>query len=382
MSRRPVWLNTAHQGLLPPAAAAAAREAVRWKEEPWELTQERFDGVPRRLRRALGRLLGRPADEVVLANSSSYGLHLVANGFLWRPGDEVLLVRGDFPSTVLPWQGLAARGVAVRWIDPGPDGLAADDVRRAIAASPRPRLLCTTWVHSFTGRAIDERAIGEACRRRGVAFVLNASQGVGARPLDVSRAPVDAVTSVGFKWLRGPYGTGFAWLRPELLAALEYNQVYWLAQQTAADLGAGGAGDPAPATGLGARKYDVFGTANFFNFTAWTAAVEEHLETGVEAAARHDQRLVERLAAGLEAAGFRLASPRRGPERSTLVLFSHPDPEENAPLHARLAARGLHVALRRGLLRASPHVHNTEEEVDRLLAALGVGGRAAREPDR
>src|SRR5437660_11328667 len=93
-----VWLNCAHQGPLPRAAAEEAREAVAWKVRPFELTAERFAGVPARLRRALGRLLGADAEEVVLANSASYGLHLVANGFPWAAGDEVRLVRGDFPS--------------------------------------------------------------------------------------------------------------------------------------------------------------------------------------------------------------------------------------------------------------------------------------------
>lgn len=365
----PTWINTAHQGLLSERAAAAAAEAIRWKREPWELTVERFSGVPQRLREALGRLLSCPAEDVVLANSSSYGIHLVANGFPWQPGDEVLLVRGDFPSTILPWLGLAERGVTARYVAPRGAWLTAEDVAGAIG--PRTRVLCTTWVHSFAGHAIDERAIGALCRERGVAFVLNAAQGVGARLLALAgpdAAPVDAVTAVGFKWLRGPYGTGFAWVRPELRERLSYNQQYWLSMQTAADLER--EGEPELREGLGARRYDVFGTANFFNFTAWAAAIEELLETGIEQAAAHDQRLVEAIAAGVEAAGFELVSPRRGPERSTLVLFSHPDPAANREIYDGLRRRGIYLAMRRGRLRASPHVHNTEADVARLLAAL------------
>src|SRR5438067_2264097 len=113
-----VWLNCAHQGPLPRAAAEEAREAIAWKVCPFELTAERFAGVPARLRRALGRLIGAPADEVILGNSASYGLHLLANGFPWEEGDEVLLVRGDFPSVLLPWLGLEARGVRIRYVQP------------------------------------------------------------------------------------------------------------------------------------------------------------------------------------------------------------------------------------------------------------------------
>src|SRR6516164_4645763 len=111
-----VWLNCAHQGPLPRVAAEEAREAVAWKVRPFELTAERFAEVPARLRRALGCLLGAPADEIILGNSASYGLHLLANGLPWKQGDEILLVRGDFPSDLLAWLALESRGVVVRYV--------------------------------------------------------------------------------------------------------------------------------------------------------------------------------------------------------------------------------------------------------------------------
>ena len=82
-----VWLNCAHQGALPRVAVAEVNEAVTWKQRPFELTPERFRETPARLRRALGALIGAPAEEIILGNSASYGLHLIANGFPWREGD-------------------------------------------------------------------------------------------------------------------------------------------------------------------------------------------------------------------------------------------------------------------------------------------------------
>lgn len=105
-----VWLNCAHQAPLPACARAEAEAAVRWKVQPWELTSERFAGVPRRLKDALGRLIGAPAEDVILANSASYGLHLIANGFPFADGDEVLTMRGTFPPTFC--LGWGSRGAA------------------------------------------------------------------------------------------------------------------------------------------------------------------------------------------------------------------------------------------------------------------------------
>src|SRR5262249_28036051 len=136
------WLNCAHQGALPRVAAAEAREAVEWKVRPQLLTTERFGAVPARLKRALGRLIGAPVEEIVLGKSASYGLHLLADGFPWRAGDEVLLVRGDFPSAVLPWLGLERRGVRVRQVSPRRHLLDADELRANL--TPTTRLFCTT----------------------------------------------------------------------------------------------------------------------------------------------------------------------------------------------------------------------------------------------
>lgn len=364
---RRVWLNTAHQGVLPQTAAAAAREAIRWKERPWELTTARFGSVPATLLDRLARLLDVPHDEIVLANSSSYGVHLLANGIPWRAGDEVLVVRGDFPSTFLPWTGLGPRGVSVRFLEPESAILSVDDVEASLRKETR--LLCTTWVHSFQGQVIDVESIGALCRDRGVLFVLNASQGIGARPLHPSGLPLDALTSVGFKWLCGPYGTGFCWIRGELLARLEYNQHYWLSHATADDL----AGDFEidPSSDLGGRRYDLFGTANFFNFHAWSAALDVILEHGVTAIHARNQLLVDRLLRGLDKICFEVHSPRDESSRSSLVFASHPRLESNDSVQRRLREAGVEVALRRHRLRLSPHFYNTFDDIDAALEVLG-----------
>lgn len=361
-----VWLNTAHQGVLPLNGVRAAEQAIRWKTRPWEMANARFSSVPENLLGKLAGLLCVPARELVLGNSSSYGLHLLANGFPWRSGDEVLVVRGDFPSTYLPWVGLEKRGVKVHFIEPAGTAVEAEDVARH--ASSRTRVFCTTWVHSFLGHVIDLAAIGEICRDRGIRFVVNASQGVGARPLVPAALPVDAVASVGFKWLCGPYGTGFCWIRTELLKELELNRVYWLTYMTADDLERDEHIDIS--TDLGGRRYDVFGTANFFNFHAWAAALEIISELGLATIHQHVQMLVDRLLTGLEDTCFEICSPRTPGSRSSLVFISHPRRPLNRAVHSRLRDAGVDVALRRGRLRLSPHFYNTTADIDRALEVL------------
>lgn len=364
------WLNTAHQGALPLASAAAAREAIDWKLSPAELTADRFRNVPARLRAALGRLVGAPPDDVVLANSASYGLHLLAGAFPWERGDEVLVMATDFPSDILPWLTLERRfGVSVRQVTPGGHVVTPDELRAAIG--PRTRLFCTTWVHSFSGYAIDLEAIGAACREGGVRFVVNASQALGARAIDVSRAPIDALVSVGFKWLCGPYGTGFGWIRPELREALVPTRAYWLAMQRQEDLSKPVSERKlALRDDLGARALDIFGTANFFNYVPWTVSVEHVLELGLDRVTSHDQGLVSRFIEGLDASHYEISSPREGQTRSTLVFFTHRDPSRNDAIQRALTDEGVDIASRNRSLRLSPHVYNGPEDIDRALDAL------------
>jgi selenocysteine lyase/cysteine desulfurase len=362
-----IWLNCAHQGALPRVSAAEAEEAVAWKRAPWNLTTERFSSVPQRLRQALSPLIGAPAEEIILGNSASYGLHLLANGMRWQASDEVLLMQGDFPSDILPWLALEQSGVKVRLIRPRGYVLQPEELLENITASTK--LLCLTLVHSFSGHAVDAEALGAICRARGVTFVLNVSQALGTRRFSVASAPVDAVTSVGFKWLCGPYGTGFCWIKPELRESLTYNQAYWLAMQTADDL----AREPGALrlrSDLGARRYDVFGTANFFNFKPWAAAVEYLLDQGLDNIEAYDNQLVTRLIEGLDADRYDLHSPRSGPARSTLVFISHKQPERNNVIYEELRARKIFVAQRAGKLRLALHLYNTREEIDQTLSAL------------
>ena len=365
-----VWLNCAHQGPLPRVAAAAAREAIDWKTAPHRLTGERFAEVPRRLRRLLGRLIGAPEDDIILANSASYGLHLLANGFPWRDGDEVLAMQGDFPSDILPWLGLAKSGVTLRLIEPRDRVVQPDELAAHTGAATR--LFCMTWVHSFSGCAVDLEALGRVCRDNGVVFVANCSQAIGTRPLDVTRTPVDAVTCVGFKWLCGPYGTGFTWIRPEIRQRLDYNQAYWLSMQAADDLGREDR-EVRLRADLGARRYDVFGTANFFNFNAWAASVEYLLDQGIERIAAHNGRLVSRFIENLDRGAFELTSPAQGEARSTLIFVSHKRPDRNRNIYETLSREGVDVAYRAGKLRLAPHLYNTDACIGRALAVLNRG---------
>lgn len=356
-----VWLNCAHQGPLPKPSVRQAELALAQKVAPYRLPYESFEGVPSRLKTALASVIGCKPDEVILGNSTSYGLNLLAQGLPLKNGDEVLLVDGDFPASVITWLPLRQKGVEIRLLRPTTWPPSPQEISDALTS--RTRVFCCSWVFSFFGSAIDVDTIGRICRERDVVFVLNGSQAIGARAIDVSVTPIDCLVGCGFKWLCGPYGTGFAWFRPDVLDSLTYDQAYWLVHSS-----------PSPdyelREGVGAARYDVFGTANFLNFMTWTASVEYVSDKGLGRIQEYDDGLVQHAVDGLASAGYRLISPSHGPHRSTLVLFSHRDVSRNPDTHGRLREEGIHIEQRDEKLRMSPHFYNTPDDIDRALAML------------
>jgi len=338
------------------------------KRRPYLLTHKRFRDVPNRLKDAVAELIGVAAEDVILGNSATYGIHLLANGLPLEPGDEVLVMRNDFPTDILPWLGLKKRGITVKQLpSKGPVIIPAE---LETAVTPRTKVVCLSHVHTFSGHVLDAEAVSRICRKRGICFLLNLSQSAGNRAIHVPDLGADAVTCAAFKWLCGPYGTGFCWIKPEIRETLEYNQNYWINVMSEDELK--NAGDLDLTADKSARRWDVFGTANFFNFYPLTVSIRYLLSIGIDRIREHNDRLQEMFLSGLDRKTWDLISPEAAGGRSALICFSHKNPAENERVFRELVTRGIYPALWKGILRISPHVFNTEGDIRRLLDELGA----------
>jgi selenocysteine lyase/cysteine desulfurase len=360
------WINASAIGAMPRVAYAAAQEVIKLNTKPYKIDIELFSEVPKKLKTALGQLIGAPAEEIILGNSATHGIHLWANGIPLNKGDEVLLVKGDFPASILSWIYLHKHGITVTEIEPKRGFLQPEDLLDSI--SGRTRILCATWVDSFTGYKFDPKAIGDICKEHDVMYLLNVTQGLGTIPFDVSKVPVDGITSTGYKWLCGPYATGFAWMKLEHINNLEYNQTYWIPMQ--GDRDHGDIRNYQILTDIGSAQYDVFGTANLFNFVPWIETVKLFLHHGITAIWNHNNHLVSQFISGLNTAKYEIHSPLEGDERSAIILVSHKEPERNKAIFELLKEGKVYISFREGLLRFSPHLYNTAEDIDKALKIL------------
>lgn len=353
-----LYLDGANHGPLPRASRRAAERALEWKSDPATLDDRDYFALPDRIRAAAAALLGCAASSVALGTGASHGISLVACGLDWRSGDRIVIPQGEFPANHLPWMALRARGVRVEVVDPE---------RLADAVVPGTRVVSVGHVNFATGRRLDLAAIGEACRRCGALFIVDAAQSLGIVPLDVETCHADVVAAAGYKWLMSPYGTGFTYVRPGRETELRPPHFNWASIEGADDFGK--LVGLEPRFRAGAARFDVPEAASFVNGMALATSLELLAEVGVEPLFRHSLAVADAIAADLPR-GFRVDSPMEGSTRSGILRLVAEDPASTPAVHARLRAARVAVSLREAGLRLGAGLWNGDDDAGRFCRAL------------
>jgi cysteine desulfurase / selenocysteine lyase len=363
------YLNVANQGPLPLGAARAAQAAIETKKLPYKITDNLYFDLPDRIRKNLAHFIGAQPDEIAITSGASAGLSIVAAGIEWQPGDEVLVGRGEFPAHVAAWLPYMKAGkLRVRTIAPSGRFITADDYTREVG--PQTRVVSASLVRYDDGAMLDAARVAQACHAAKALLLVDASQCAGAIPLSVRKLGADFITSSGYKWLLGPYGTGFFWASPEWMNRFPCGPFYWQALEGARKFHFLPLEDLKAAPG--ARRWDSAETGNFINLAAWDASLEMLAKIGVEAIEKHDAALVGELIERLPRDRFVLASPAQRDRRGPYVCISARNPERNREMCEKLREAQIIVSLRENALRVSPYLYNTTEEVDRLVKMLAV----------
>lgn len=363
------YLNVANQGPLPLVAARAAQGAIESKKLPYKITDNLYFDIPDRIRKNLAQLISAEADEIAITSGASAGLSIVAAGIEWQPGDEVLVGRGEFPAHVAAWLPYMKAGkLKVRTIAPRERFITAEDYEREIG--PRTKLVSASLVRFDDGAMLDAKRVAQACHAAKALLVIDASQCSGAIPLSMRELGADFVTSSGYKWLLGPYGTGFFWASPEWMNRFPCGPFYWQALDGARNFHFLPLDELKAAPG--ARRWDSAETGNFINLSAWDASLELLVKIGTQAIAKHNAGLVGGLIERLPRDRFVLASPSESERRGPYVCVSARNPERNAEICEKLREVQIIVSLREKALRISPYLYNTTQEIDRLVKMLAV----------
>jgi cysteine desulfurase / selenocysteine lyase len=360
------YLDYAGIGLVRPAAVRAVHEAVDDVLAAGSPAYGRFFAAREAARSSAARLLGCDPDEVALVPNTSAGLHVVADGLDWQPGDEVVVFDRDFPANVHPWRRLAGRGVIVRWVPERGGGYDLDDVAELVG--PATRLVAVSHVNFLTGFRIDLDAVCSIAAAAGALVCVDAVQSLGALPVDVGRTPVDFAVAGAHKWLCAPPGTGLLFCRRKRLELLRWAPAGWFGFDRSQDLLVKGDGHFTYDLPLrpGARRVEG-GMPNFVGIVGLAAALAELEDAGPCAVAERVLCLASRLRDGIAARGYDVLGRPEPAARSGVVTFAAPDA---ARLHDDLTGKGFHLSFPDGRLRVSAHFWSADGDVDALVDEL------------
>ncbi|HUK31240.1 MAG TPA: aminotransferase class V-fold PLP-dependent enzyme [Candidatus Acidoferrum sp.] len=363
------YLNVAGQGPLPRAAIRAAQNSLEWKKFPHKMPEEAYFGLPGRVRALLAQMIGAQPEDIALTTGASTGMAAVAHGLKWKPDDEVLIAKGEFPAHFATWVPLQEAGkLRVRVVQPRERFLTTDDLIAAI--TPRTRLISTSHMRFDDGALCDAPRLAAAAHAAGALLLLDAAQSVGAVPMNIGELGADFVVASGYKWLLGPYGTGFFWARGDRTAEMQPDSGYWGALESASDFTRLSSGEVK--FKKDASRWDMPETSNMFNLAPLEASLEFLLRIGVKTVWDHCRAFCEQVIERLPIDRCVLASPADARARGQYVCVAARKSENTPQLFKKLTEAGVFVSLREGALRIAPHLYNTDRDADRLIRALTV----------
>jgi cysteine desulfurase / selenocysteine lyase len=362
---RAPWLNAASMGPLPERSRQAMDEFNRRRSDIGSMRGEHFEPVLARCRRAGARLVGADEDEIALLPNTSFGINLAAQCLPLEAGRRVVLSHREFPANVYPWLAMERlRGARVDLLPA--DARGKPDEARMLEEVARGDvgILAVSAVQFTDGWVADLAALGRACRANGTWLVVDAIQALGPLPIDVRACGIDVLATGGHKWLCGPFGTGFTYVRREVIDRMEPHLIGWTSMTASADLER--VLDYEYAFIEGARRFEV-ATQPWQDYAGLAESLELLIEADPSRIRQHVLGLIDPLAAWLESRGIEVTSDMRPERRSGIFSFRPGDPSR---AHRALVRAGVGCVVREGAVRLAPHLYNQPEDLETVMDVL------------
>jgi cysteine desulfurase / selenocysteine lyase len=359
------YLNNASVGPLPERTRLVLEAFNRKRAAPFQLPDRDIFAMTVESRRLVAELIGASPEEIGLAINTGFGLSLAARALPLRRGDIVLTSDREFPANVYPWMMLKDSGIELELVPTTAEGWPDEDRLLERLRDPRVRVLAISLVQFSNGYTVDLGRLSAATRASGAYLVVDAIQGVGQVPLDVKQTPVDVLACGGQKWLLSPWGSGFVYVRRDLIPELRPAITGWMAFEGTDDFTRLTQYDDTLRGN--ARRFELI-TLPYQDFAGMNESLKLLLGTGVPAIAEHLRTL---HAPVLEWAGrrnVRVVSPV-GDRASGIICVA---PSEVGAAFRALKAGRVICGMREGGIRLSPHFYNTVEEMERVVDILEV----------
>ena len=313
------------------------------------------------LNNAASQLFNAETTDIAIASSET----VLMSSLAWavNPQGHTNIVATDIthPSTVYPWVRLSQQnGAEMRWVQS--NNYYIDPREFEAAIDDNTSVVCVSHVEYGTGQCHDLKRLARVAHSHGALCIVDATQSAGQLPIDVVETGVDAVATSSYKWLCGPFGTGFMYVSKEL-QKLNPGIVGWRSHKDMWDF------DACRLEYADTAKRYEFGTMAYGTALGVTESLNYLLSIGIQKIADHNRCIADQLINGLTELGAEILSPHLACERSATVAVRFPG--KNSQDFAKdLKRNSIIASLRSDFIRFSPHLYNNTADINQALAAI------------
>jgi len=363
VTERAIYLNHAAVSAPPVPTINAIQSQLADVSQNGSVNFRNWIAVKENARQIVARMLGALPEQVAFTRNTSDGLSTVANGLGWRPGDNLVTFRNEFPSNIYPWLRVRdAFGVEVRMCEERNGRIDLDELIALI--DYKTRIVAVSQIQFASGFRADLERIGRAARSHDALLVVDVIQALGVVPIDVQSELVDVAAAACHKWLLTPEGVGLLYLSERARERIQPTLVGWTSVPNPEDYSNFEQG-----WNKGTLAWET-GTGPVALIHGLEASLKLLDEVGISRIQAHLETLTDHLCERLRDTQYETVSSRSAGEKSQIVCIRHTAGLSSMDLYTHLRKRNIITAPRGDRLRISPHLYNTMEEMDQLVKAL------------
>ena len=353
-----IFMNHAAHSPLPKPVYESMLKYLKEVSEQW-ITETDLEMT----KKLFAKLINAKPEEIAFVPNTSTGLNIVANMLDYSEGSNMVTTDLEFPSVVYPWLRKKL-GVRVKYVNNIDGKILHEDFESAV--DDNTAVIVVSHVEYVNGFRNDLSFLSKLAHEHGAYLVVDAIQSAGAIKIDVKRDNVDFLTTACYKWLLGPSGIGFLYVKEELIEKFEPPMVGWASVEPQVFETVDFWDIWNLRLSKTANRFEV-GSPSVISCIGAAAALKLMLGYGIEKIENRILDLTEYLIDKVKEAGWKLQTPEEKSYRSGIVNFLIDKPMERVE---RLAEEEIIVSARANGIRVSPHFYNNKEEIDQLVIEL------------
>ncbi len=358
VTKKYIYFNHASTGPLPTTAVKVIEQLSRRYSEQGSIEWEECENLSNSTRDLVAKMINATSEEICFVQNTSQGIIYAIGSIPWENGDNVILMKDAFPTNLYPFLFLLPE-IEKRYVTSIELNNNPDCILKQI--DNRTRAVALDWVNFLNGIRIDLAYIGQICQDKGIYFIIDGMQGLGAIQLDLKKIQVDFFSSAAPKWLLGPHGIGILYVKHETLGRLKPFNLGWLSADWT-DFYDIFTSKPLKTS---AARFEA-GTKNYLGIVGLQECLKLFHEIGIENIESQIFKITDYLLSKINDLRFEIITPKEKMKRAGIVSFLRKD-KDSMELFNRLKQNKIVCSLRENYIRISPHFYNTFQELDRLI---------------